>query len=157
MWKPLFLVIGAGVLIGLAWPSSRPDADAARAVETGGPGQETVLQREHNGHFYAHAKINGEMARLLVDTGASFVALTIEDAERLRVPFDRNQFTYIGEGASGPVRGQYVTIDAIEVEGKKVADVRGAVLEGSDLSLLGQSFLSRVGEVYMQGDTMIIR
>jgi aspartyl protease family protein len=43
------------------------------------------------------------------------------------------------------------------VDGKKVTEVRGAILEGSELSLLGQSYLSRMGEVQMRGDYMVLR
>jgi aspartyl protease family protein len=48
-------------------------------------------------------------------------------------------------------------IDSIEVDGKLVNDVRGVVLENSSLSLLGQSYLTRMGEVQMRGDTMVLR
>ena len=158
MWKPIILMVVAGVAVGLAWPSGDRGVDAA-AVEAVGSegGRETILEREGNGHFYAHAKINGQVVRFLVDTGASSVALTVKDAERIGVPFSRDSFTYVGEGAAGPVRGQLVTIPKVELDGKTVTNVRGVVLEGSELSLLGQSFLSRVGEVHMRGERMIIR
>ena len=48
-------------------------------------------------------------------------------------------------------------LDSVEVEGKLVNDVRGAVLEGSNLSLLGQSYLTRMGEVQMTGDYMLLK
>ena len=76
---------------------------------------------------------------------------------RSGIKFDPASFEVIGEGASGPVRGQPVMIDSIEVDGKLVNDVRGVVLENSSKSLLGQSYLSRMGEVQMRGDTMVLR
>ena len=55
------------------------------------------------------------------------------------------------------MRGANVTIDSIEVDGKLVNDVDGVVLADSNLSLLGQSYLSRMGEVQMRGDYMVLR
>jgi aspartyl protease family protein len=85
------------------------------------------------------------------------VALTIEDARRLGVPFTPGEFQVVGTGASGEVRGQLVTLDRISIEGKEVRNVRGAVLEGLEISLLGQSYLSRLGGVEMSGDYMTLR
>jgi len=154
--RALILVIAAGVAIGLAIPSSKRPVEAA-AVESGGTPHETVLEREGNGHFYVHAKVNGELVRFLVDTGASGVALTEKDARRVGIKFSPNEFEEIGQGAAGPIRGTLVTIKSVEVDGKKVTNVRGAVLQGSELSLLGQSYLSRIGSVEMRGDYMVLR
>ena len=155
MIKPLLFVVAAGVAIGVAWPSGDQQSKAVVA-ETGEP-RETVLEREANGHFYVDAKVNGELVHFIVDTGATGVALTEEDARRVGLAFSPSEFEYVGEGAAGPVRGKLVTIDTIEVDGKTVEDVSGAVLQGGDLSLLGQSYLSRMGEVQMRGDYMVLR
>jgi predicted aspartyl protease len=48
-------------------------------------------------------------------------------------------------------------IDSIELDGKLVNDVRGVILENSSRSLLGQSYLSRLHEVQMRGETMVLR
>ena len=153
MHKLIAVMIALGIVIGLAWPT----ADAPAIAAADGERRETVLEREANGHFYVHAKVNGELVRLMVDTGAFGVALTTEDAKRAGIAFSPAEFDYVGEGASGPVRGKLVTIDEIDIDGKKVEDVSGAVLEGSNLSLLGQSYLSRMGEVQMRGDYMVLR
>ena len=117
----------------------------------------TELTRESNGHFYTYAKVNGELVHFLVDTGATGVALTVADAERVGIDVNPSSFREIGEGAGGALRGKLVTLDSVEVDGKLVNDVSGAVLEGSSLSLLGQSYLSRMGNVQMSGDYMVLR
>jgi aspartyl protease family protein len=154
--KALLLVIAVGVAIGLALPSGKRSVEAPAVAADGSP-QETLLEREANGHFYVHAKVNGELVRFLIDTGASGVALTEKDARRAGIQFSRSEFEHVGEGAAGPIRGKLVTIKSVDVEGKKVTNVRGAILQGSDLSLLGQSYLSRIGEVEMRGDYMVLR
>ncbi|HXG80883.1 MAG TPA: TIGR02281 family clan AA aspartic protease [Sphingomicrobium sp.] len=150
-------VIIAGLLIGLLWPSAEGEP-AASSIASGGERRETVLEREANGHFYTHAKVNDAgLVNFVVDTGASVVALTVEDAERLGIPVDPAEFTVVGEGAGGLVRGKDVMLKSVEVDGKRVENVRGVVLEGSRLSLLGQAYLSRMGEVEMSGDYMVLK
>jgi aspartyl protease family protein len=157
MYRSLAVVVVAGVAIGLLWPAEDKAPAASAAVSTGG-GRETVLEREGDGHFYTHAKINDSgLVHFVVDTGASVVALTVEDAERLGIPVDPSEFTIVGEGASGYVRGKDIILKSVEVDGKRVENVRGVVLEGSRLSLLGQAYLSRMGEVEMSGDYMVLK
>jgi len=159
MLKPFLVVVAIGTGIGLMMPASQAPADTPPlpAPRTGPPPAEVRLQRESNGHFFVHGEVNGQIARFVVDTGASMVALTVEDAERLGVKFDPADFEIVGTGASGAVRGQMVELDRVIVEGREVTQVSGAVLEGLEVSLLGQSFLSRIGSVQMSGDVMILQ
>ena len=120
-------------------------------------GQGTSLVRSPDGHFYADAQVNGVTVRFLVDTGASGVALSAADARRVGLPFFPTEFTAVGRGASGEVRGKLVTLDRVTLGGKSVENVGGAILEGSEMSLLGQSFLSRMGTIEMTPDRMVIR
>ena len=158
MNKALLLVIAIGAAIGLLLPTGKPQPDAAAASVTQAVQAETEIEREGNGHFYVDAEVNDEqLVRFMVDTGASTVALTVEDAERLGVPFSRDNFEVIGTGASGEVRGQLIKLDRVSIGGKEARNVRGAVLEGLDISLLGQSYLSRLSGVEISGDTMTLR
>ena len=156
MHKLLAFMVALGVVIGLAWPSANR-ADVPAVSASAGERRETVLEREANGHFYVNAKVNGELVRFVVDTGASGVALTTEVAERIGIAFSPAEFEYVGEGAAGPVRGKLITIEEIDIDGKTVDNVSGVILAGGDLSLLGQSYLSRMGEVQMRGDYMVLR
>ena len=86
MYKALAFVVAAGAVIGFAIPSRNRPVEAP-AVATDGVPSETLLEREANGHFYVHAKVNGELVRFLIDTGASGVSLTEKDARRTpRIP-----------------------------------------------------------------------
>ncbi len=156
MIRALILVVAAGTLIGLAWPNDE-SATAAAGVHNG-EAHETVLERESNGHFYTHAKVNDqELIHFVVDTGATVVALTVDDARRLGIPINPDEFVYVAEGAGGPIRGMDLMLKSVEVDGKRVENVRAMVLEGSNLSLLGQAYLSRMGEVEMSGDYMVLK
>jgi aspartyl protease family protein len=130
-------------------PAPPPPAEA--------PPVETVLDRSPGGHFIAVADVNGEPTRFVVDTGADTVALTMADATRAHIAFDPTQFRVVGRGASGDVRGQEVQIDRIVLDGKEATALRGVVLEGSDISLLGHSYLRSISDVQIKGDRMILR
>ena len=159
MWKAGLFLLGISVMIGAAMPSrDRSAADQVESVAVGSREPvETRIPRQRNGHFYVHATVNGQLVRCLVDTGATTVALTTEDADRIGEKVSPDSFDVVAEGAGGPVRGQQVRIESIEIEGKRVENVRGVVLEGLSQSLLGQNYLSRMGSVEMTGDEMIIR
>ena len=154
-WLVPVILLGA-VLVAL--PDEAPDKSRpAPAAQPTSDAEETHLLREENGHFYAEAVIAGEPVLMLVDTGASTVALTTEDAARVGVDFSEEDFQPIGTGASGAVRGVRTTLDSVDVDGKEVPAVEAAVVEGLEVSLLGQSYLSRLDAVSMSGDTMVLR
>ena len=157
--KALLFFIAVGIFVGLAWPSNRSAAPVATAVAANGSEgdepRETVLERSEGGHFYANVEVNGELVRFLVDTGATGVALTEADAERIGLKFSRGDYEHVGMGASGPVRGKFVTLDKVSLDGKTARNIEGAILEGGDMSLLGQNYLGRFS-VEMRGDTMRI-
>ena len=68
--RAFIAVIVAGLIIGLLWPSGdRTTVTSASAAS--GERRETVIEREGNGHFYTHAKVNdAELIHFVVDTGA---------------------------------------------------------------------------------------
>jgi aspartyl protease family protein len=153
MQKALFLVVVAGAAIGALWPTAKAP-DPIAAVVQDGQAKETVLKRRGNGHFYVDAQVNGELVNFVVDTGASGVVLPVETARRLNIPFSEREFEVIGSGASGPVRGKVITLDRVSIEGKEVRNVEGAIAEGLDQPLLGQTYLSRLSSVEMSKDYM---
>lgn len=120
-------------------------------------GDAVALRRQSDGHFYADVQINSTTIRMLVDTGASGVALSREDARRAGIGVSIAMPSVVGRGASGDVRGEYVTIDRISLGGESAESVPAVVLEGGEKSLLGQSFLSRFASVEIKGDMMVLR
>ena len=170
MGKALLLVIVLGLGIGFLLPvddqpqggattavAEAPEGKAQPAAAARGWAAETRLERGSSGHFFASALVNGQPVEFVVDTGASTVALTIADAERVGIPVDRSSFQIVGTGASGPVRGQNVELASVSLDGKEVRQLRGTILEGLDVSLLGQAYLSRIGGIEMRGNEMVIR
>jgi aspartyl protease family protein len=120
-------------------------------------GQELVLERRGDGHFYADVEINGAPITMLVDTGASAVALSADDARRAGVATSIGMQDVIGQGASGEVRGDIVTLERIRLGGVEQTGVSAAVLSDGSMSLLGQSFLREFDSVEISGDRMHLR
>jgi aspartyl protease family protein len=150
-------VIVAGLGIGLMLPGGRSPAPAPAASVSADAYRETRLEREPGGHFFVNGKVDGNPVRFVIDTGATTVALTTEDARRIGLQFSEDEFDVVGRGASGDVWGKEFTFKKVSVEGKDVTHVRGAVLKDLDVSLLGQTYLSRITAVQMNGDSMILR
>lgn len=150
-----------GVLIGLLLPGAKPAPKAVPQatlanVATTDQRRETVLEREDNGHFFTVADVNGEPIKFVVDTGATTVALTQDDARRAGIPFDPGQFGVVGSGASGAVRGQEVMLKDVVLDGKRVSDIHALVVDGLGISLLGQNYLSHV-DIAITGDQMVLK
>ena len=118
---------------------------------------EVVLPRAEDGHFYADVSVDGNSALMLVDTGASTIALTGEDAEAMGITWDESDVRPVASGASGPVYGVRVTLELVQVGELEAKDVAATVVpEGLGISLLGQSFLSQIRKVEMEQDRMIL-
>jgi len=82
----------------------------------------------------------------------------MDDARALGIEVNPADFDVVGEGVGGEVRGKSVVLDSIQIEGgRKVEKVEAVILEKSDLSLLGQTFLARMDQVQMSGDYLTMK
>jgi len=115
------------------------------------------LNRNDDGHFYADVQVNGVLVHMLVDTGASTIALSRDDARSVGIATSIGMNDVVGEGADGNVYGEYVKIDRMELGPKTVQGLDGIVLNSGTQSLLGQSFLAKFASVEIHGDTMVLR
>lgn len=115
------------------------------------------LRRGSDGHFHATLEINGAPVRFIVDTGASSVVLTREDARRVGLDPGRLDYTRIANTANGTVRGAPVTLDEVRFGGTVERNLR-AVVNGGDLfsSLLGMDYLDRFRRITVEGDTLTL-
>lgn len=121
------------------------------------PADAIVLDREPNGHFFADVQINGAPIRVLVDTGATGIALSRDDARRAGLAVSAGMFEVIGEGANGDVQGEFVKLDRVSLGSKTVEGIAAVILDEGNHSLLGQNFLSKFDTVEIRGDKMYLR
>jgi aspartyl protease family protein len=144
-------------LLGLPPPAG--SRVAGEPPSAGGRGGRIVELRAGSlGHYRTRAEINGRPVQVMVDTGASMVALSYEDARLVGLTLRDSDFTHRVSTANGFGRVAPVTIDRISIGDITVRDVPGAVMEAGKLgtSLLGMSFLSRLQRVDMRSGTLIL-
>jgi aspartyl protease family protein len=116
-----------------------------------------VLDREGDGHFYATVNVDASNYRMLVDTGASMVALTGEDAQSMGLDWDPNALAPVARGVGGTVMGVPVKIATMAVGDFEAHDVEAVIIpDGLAVSLLGQSFLRHVPKVAIEGDSLTL-
>lgn len=173
----IFILVGG--LLGAMLPSGRSkpeqghsgipqefiDASAAKRHANGSSSSSSApaetgtieLSREANGHFYADVQINGQPVHVLVDTGATGIALTRDDARRAGLGVSIGMPNVVGQGADGDVRGEFVTLDRVSLGAMTAEAMPAIVLDTGGQSLLGQSFLSRFAAVEIRGDKMVLR
>ena len=138
-------------------PNAWSNDDVLSARQSGTWRGEVRLARESDGHFYANATMGAATVRVVVDTGASVVALTGADARAIGLTWDNSEIRPIGRGASGAVHGVVRRVPRIDVGGIIATDVEAMVVpEGLDITLLGQNFLARVTKVEIAGGQMVL-
>jgi aspartyl protease family protein len=159
----VMLVCGA-VVLGLA-----PGGPLDRFLDRGQPvpaspprpaavPNESVYRRARDGHFYVDADVNGARIRFLIDTGATFVALSPEDARSAGLRIFESDYTARTNTANGVTRVAPVTLRQVELEQMQLFDVRAVVLERPmPVSLLGMSFLSRLQGYETRNDELVLR
>ena len=119
----------------------------------------TELAASANGHFTANADINNRRVHVLVDTGASAVALSYEDAEHVGLRPGSLKYDIKVQTANGVAKAAQVTLKEVEIDGVRVRDVRGMVLQKGALNgtLLGMSFLSRLRGFSVENGRLILK
>lgn len=121
-------------------------------------GGEILFRADSRGHFTVEALVDGVPVRFLVDTGASDVTLSPDDAARIGLNPDRLTFNRPYRTANGIVMGAPVTLSSIRVGPILVRDVAASV-NGAPLnaSLLGMSFLERLRGYRVENGTLFLR
>ncbi len=121
-------------------------------------GSVASIRKAEDGQFWTEARVNSTTVKFLVDTGASVVALTPEDA--LKAGFQPRGLTYNTpvNTAAGQIMAASIELKVITVGGVTVRDVRGIVIpEGLSHSLLGMSFLGELQKVEASKSALILR
>ena len=150
-WGLIFVGMMAGY--GL-WSDIRRDIMPIQTVATDG---EIIVPRAEDGHYYLTLTINGTPIPFMVDTGASGMVLTLDDAERLGI--DRDSLNFFGEAqtANGTVRTAMVTLPLVELGPFRTNDFRAFVNQGQmDGSLLGMDYLGQF-ELEFRGGQLSLR
>ena len=156
--------VGAAQTVLVLEHNSRPAYSAApqlaSAVAQVDPvaSSASAIAKSPDGHYWAEASVDGHAVRFLVDTGASAVALTGEDARRLGFDPASLNYSYAVQTANGEAHAARVTLPNIAVAGARVENVDAFVIDhGLETSLLGMTYLGRLSRFEATPNTLILR
>jgi aspartyl protease family protein len=101
-----------------------------------------VLPLASGGHFLAQGLVNGKPIQFMVDTGATTVALGVDDAKRMGIDYQKGRPVRMGT-ANGVAQGWLVKLNSVKIGDVEVYEVEAIVGPNMPYALLGNSFLSR--------------
>jgi len=118
-----------------------------------------TLVADSEGHFFVESIINGSRIRMMLDTGASMVALSKEDARRIGISPAPRDFTAQVATANGVVLAAPVVLKEVAVGELAVPDIPAVVFPDNKLpvGLLGMSFLSKLSQFEVVGGRLVLK
>lgn len=151
IWALIF--VGAIGAYGL-WNDISRDVMPRQSVVSQGV---VEVPRRPDGYFYLTLEVDGTPVNFVVDTGASQVVLSMDDARRVGLNPDDLPFIGTAMTANGEVRTAPTTVDEMVLGDITERDVRVYVNEGAmDMSLLGMTYLRRFDRIEIADDMLIL-
>jgi len=134
------------------------DAGDAQPGAQASSGGEVRIQAGEGGHFFSQVDVNGHTISAVVDTGATGVALSYEDARAIGIRLDEGDFTLDSQTANGSAKIAPITLDRVQIGDIEVRDVQAYVAERGKLfqTLLGMSFLRRLSHIDIRGQELVL-
>ncbi|MEM8958334.1 MAG: TIGR02281 family clan AA aspartic protease [Pseudomonadota bacterium] len=152
----VWVLIFVGVIAAYGvWEDMRSPLGADRAMVT--QSGEIVVPRARDGHYHLTLDVNGKPVRFIVDTGASDMVLTKQDAERVGIDTETLPFYGRARTANGTVATAQVWLDSVGLGPLQDRGVRARVSAGEmPGSLLGMSYLQRFDHIAITGNTLTL-
>jgi aspartyl protease family protein len=118
-----------------------------------------TVPADPHGHFYVDPSVNGTRLRMMIDTGASLVVLSKEDARYVGINPAPADFTMRAETANGVVLFAPVVLKEVVIGEVAVRNVPAAVFPDNRLQigLLGMSFLSKLSRFEVTGGRLVLK
>jgi aspartyl protease family protein len=137
-----------GRIIGAVVPGSAIEEGEGRIVIT----------RSGDDSFILEGRVNDERQRFIFDTGADYVFLTAEAAERIGLRINENDYNVPISTANGLTTAARTRLREVRVGSIAVRDVEAMVAQPGAVrvNLLGMSFLSRLKSYHVSGDRLTL-
>lgn len=120
-------------------------------------GAPMTLRKAEDGHFWTMAQVNGVPVRFMVDSGASFTAMSAEAAKSAGVEPDAFSVKIVLNTANGPVEADRATVADLRVGSLNMKDHAVVIASAfGDTNVLGMNFLSDLKSWRVEGDSMIL-
>jgi aspartyl protease family protein len=130
----------------------------ASKAEQGAVHKVTLVANEY-GHFHAVAQIKGQDVEFMTDTGATYVALSYETAQRLGLAPQNLRFNGRSTTANGVARVASIVLETVRIGDITVKNVQAVVAEPGRMSqnLLGMSFIKELNGFELSGTTLTMK
>lgn len=152
IWGLIF--VGGAAAVGL-WQDISANSGPGQ-VRLGQQGA-VIIPRADDGHYYLSAEVNNVPVLFVVDTGASSIVLTQNDARRVGLNPDELAYRGRASTANGEVKTAFVRLETLQLAQVTDRNV-GAVVNGGELhqSLLGMGYLERWGSIEIRNQELIL-
>lgn len=121
-------------------------------------GDTVRIRQSPDGHFYARVSINGRPTRMLIDSGATITALSVETAERAGIDISRAGLPVLLNTANGTISARRGVAQTVSIDGQLETRDLSVVVAPSfgDVNVIGMNFLSRLGSWRVEQRTLIL-
>ena len=121
-------------------------------------GRKERIEMDSRGHFLADARMNGYKSKVLVDTGATYVAINETTARKLGIRLKDSDFKHKVNTANGITMAAATVIDEIQIGRVRVQNVQASVSrdEALGVTLLGMSFLKKLNKFEISSNELIL-
>jgi aspartyl protease family protein len=151
---PRFSHFSTRVMAASTLPGFRGTISASQEQSSS---KKVVLAANDYGHFHAFAQIKGQQVEFMTDTGATYVALSYETAQKLGLAQNLH-FNGRSTTANGVARVASVVLDTIRIGEITVKDVQAVIAEPGRMSqnLLGMSFIKHLSGFELIGGKLTL-
>jgi aspartyl protease family protein len=160
LWAAIIAVLALGVayrreLAGVGQHLQLAFSDGSPVV-TGD--HELAIPQSEDGSYVLVGKVNGQRVRFVVDTGATDIVLSPDDARRIGADVEGLKYVLESETANGVGYGAPFVADRLEVGPIALSDV-GVIVNRAPMSgsLLGMSFLRRLQSFHVEDGKLVLR
>jgi len=118
----------------------------------------SIPKSKSDGQFWTDARVNSGYVKFLVDTGASAVALTLDDAKKSGIRTHDLEYDVPVSTAGGTNMAAYVELKSISVGAITIRNVDALIIpEGLNTSLLGMTYLGELQKVEATPNALLLR
>ncbi len=116
------------------------------------------ITRQRDGHYWAEAGVNHSKISFIVDTGASILTLSYDDAKKLNLPYFEGDFNVVVNTAAGQTKMAAIRLDCVRVGSIELYDVEALIAQDGMLSvsLLGMNYLNRLDRFEFRDQRLIL-
>ena len=116
------------------------------------------IPKSRDGHFWTDAQVNRGYVKFLIDTGASVIALTPEDAQIAGIKLQDLNYNGTVSTAGGEIPAAYIKLEHVSVGHIALRNISAVVIkDGLAHSLLGMSYLGELQKVEANPDSLLLR